>query len=294
MWRGSESGRLSLKTQRRDLVAIAPRSPASPICRCKALTLEASQPPVIVTHVSRAEAEIAIRGQLVAADDAVGESRTFTLTYTGGFDQRVLIGHAGWPQEQPAPSDVQVDELGARDWLRITAYNGKGRIFAVTAEGHHAWHEHLAQTSHVPGRVDLTWTAARPFLQELYEVYRDQGAPALGVNLVPLLKDETRKRQVEALVPELVRGGWLEVGRDSAAGPVGVRPTTKTLQVFAGWPSGPADDVVEDLASAIQAEIDKAADPDEKSRLVQLRDGVLGIGRDPFLHWAEQKVSGAL
>jgi hypothetical protein len=244
--------------------------------------------------MSGVKPQIDILGPLVAADDAVGESRTFTLTYTGGFDQRVLIGHAGWPQEQPAPSDAMVDELADRGWVRITDYNGKGRIFAVTGEGRRAWHEHLAQTSHVPGRVDLEWTAARPLLQELYEAYRDQGAPALGVNLIPLLNDETRKRQVETLVPELIRGGWLEVGRDSAAGPVAVRPTTKTLQVFAGWPSGPADDVVEDLASAIQAEIDKTADPDEKSRLVQLRNGVLGIGRDLFLHWAEQKVSGAL
>lgn len=105
--------------------------------------------------------DLEMLGALVAADEAAGEPKTFTLTYTGGFDTRVLIGHSGWPQEQQAPSDVQVDELDARGWVRVAGYQGKGRIFAVTSTGRQAWRESVAERDR-PRRACRTRLASGP------------------------------------------------------------------------------------------------------------------------------------
>jgi len=51
-------------------------------------------------------------------------------------------------------------------------------------------------------------------------------------------------------------------------------------QVVAAWPGAASDDVVLRLLDVLNAEIERTDDPDRKSKLEKLRDGVAGIGRD--------------
>jgi hypothetical protein len=131
------------------------------------------------------------------------------------------------------PSELQVDEFDGLGWVRVTDIDGKGRKFAVTGDGRQAWAKYVAERSHVPGRVDLEWPAARYLLEQIYEQYLDRGAPAHGVDILPLTSDENTGRQAEAIIQELARSGWLDVPYASANGPRSVRPSPEALQLLA-------------------------------------------------------------
>jgi hypothetical protein len=191
------------------------------------------------------------------------------------------------------PTHLQVDELAEHGWVRITKLTGdKGRIFAVTGDGRRAWADYTAMSAHTPGFVELDWPAARPVLERLYAMYKDAGAPEKGVDVLPLVEDSEAGRQNQAVIGQIVRSGLLEVVFEGAAGPRTVRPSPDTFRMLAGWPSGSGDDALNELVAALNAQIEQTTDAGEKSRLAQLRDGLLGVGRQLFLSWAENKTKG--
>lgn len=230
-------------------------------------------------------------GRLVAADNVAEEPRTFTLIYPSGG--REIIGHSGWPQGQPTPSELQVDELESFGWVRVTSADGKGRQFSVTGTGRRAWGEHVAQRSHVPSRVKLDWPAARPLLEQIYDQYQEEGAPARGVDTLPMTSDKETGQRVAAIVRELARSGFLEVVWASADGPRMVRPSPVTLQMLGGWPVDGAQEALTGLVDALTAEIDRTPDPERRSVLMQVRDGLVGAARDIAIAYIEKKIGAA-
>lgn len=231
-----------------------------------------------------------VLGALVAADEAAQEPEVFVLIYTGGMGGPEIVGHPGWPDDAAAPSDVRVDEFEDLGWVRVTKRDGKQRHFAVTGEGRRAWQEHVARSSHVPGRVNLEWPAPRTLLERIYETYLDQGAPEKGIDVLPLTEDPETGRETDAMVRELIRAGFLDVTFRSAAGPRGVRPSPLTFQMLGHWPAGPAQDALNELVVALNAEIDRTSDTQKRSKLIQVRDGLLGVARDIAIAYLEKKI----
>ncbi len=64
--------------------------------------------------------------------------------------------------------------------------------------------------------------------------------------------------------------------------------------MFAGWPVSAAQDVLDDLTAALDTEIDLTSDTDKRSRLIAVRDGLLGAARDIAIAWAERKIGDGL
>jgi len=232
-------------------------------------------------------------GCLVEADIKAGEPEAFTLVARPGMGGYEFASRRGWPDEAPAPSHLRVDELEDFGWVRVTSSTaGKNRIFAVTSAGREGWNRYVAQQQHVPGYVDLDWTPAREVLERIYRLYRDQGAPERGVDTLPMASDPDDGKQVEALIRELLRADLLEDVRSSAAGPRFVRPSPETFRRLAGWPADTATEALNELVAAFNTQIQQTADAGEKSKLEALRDGLLGVGRQLFLSWAENKTKG--
>ena len=71
-----------------------------------------------------------------------------------------------------------------------------------------------------------------------------------------------------------------------------VRPGTRTLEIFAGWPSTTAEDTLPRLVEALTAEIDQTSDEDQRTKLVRVRDGLLGAAQDIALKALEKKIEG--
>lgn len=242
--------------------------------------------------MSTTDQDLMSLGELVAADDARPEPDAFTLTYTGSGP--VFAGRS-WPDDKPVPSYLQIDELADLGWVRITGHQGdKGRIFTVTNAGRKAWREYVAQRDRPVGpRVELDWPAARQLLGDIYESYLNLGAPEMGVDLLQMLQDPEAGNQVDALVRELVRGEYLDVAFDSAAGPRAVRPSRKTIQMLAGWPASLAQESLNELVAAIDTEVDRTSDPDKKSTLKAVRDGLTGAAQQIAIAYIEKKIGAA-
>lgn len=234
---------------------------------------------------------IEILGRLVEADRVAGRAETFVLVFSGAGHE--IIGHPGWPAGTEAPSDIEVDELADTGWVRITDRDGKSRQFAVTAAGRNTWNAHLPRMAPVAGRrVTLHWSAARPVLQRIFDLYQDAGAPEKGVDALAVAETFDDTAAAEAHIRELVRAGFLDVPFESAHGYRLVRPAPAALQLFAGWPSSAAEDALEGLVEALDSEIEHTTDPDQRSRLERVRSGLLGAARDVAIAYFEKKVMG--
>jgi hypothetical protein len=231
-------------------------------------------------------------GTLVAADEAAGRAQTFVITWTGP-NEPAFVGVSGLADDAPVPTDVQVDNMTEFGWVRVTHAAGKARHFALRAEGQRAWRNRVAEIGHVPVPVSLDWTIARPLLRQIFEAYSDVGAPEMGVNMLPQLEDSGQGPETRALLFELARAGYLEVTWESADGPRMVRPAIPALQMFAGWPVSAAQDVLDELTEALDTEIDRTSDSDKRSKLIAVRDGLLGAARDIAIAWAEKKIGAA-
>jgi hypothetical protein len=231
---------------------------------------------------------IELLGMLVRADEIAGHPQTWVLY--GRFDDNIWAGVVGWPDTAEVPSPHELDDLADEGWLRVLKREGNSRHVAVTGPGRQAWAAHVADTTHNSSAVDLSWSAASATLLQVYHLYRDQGAPAIGVWIVPLADDPERRGQAQAHIGELVRGGYLEVGRSSGAGPTHVRPTNLTLQLFEGWPAGPAQAALEELVRDVDIAIERTPDEERRSKLVALRDGLVGVGHDIAIAYLEKKI----
>jgi hypothetical protein len=249
----------------------------------------------VETHLPRPEIpsisveDIEILGLFVTADEVAAEPQTFVMTYVA-FKKRAWAGVVGWPEGVEVPSEHKMDDLSQRGWLRTLSRQGKTRQVAVAPAGRQAWATHVAQLNRDPTAVDLSWSASRVTLQRAYDLYRHQGAPTMGAWIAPLTQDPTSGHEAEAHVGELVRSGYLEVGRNSAAGPTHVRPTVLTHQMLGGWPAGSAQAALDEFVHDIDVAIERAPDETKRSKLVALRDLLAGAGREIALAWVEKKI----
>jgi hypothetical protein len=227
---------------------------------------------------------------LVKADEAAGEPEMFVLYYTQG--SRIIIGHPGWPQEQNAPSDVQVDELEDQGWVRVNERDGKSRNFAVTSAGREEAAKHAAHTS-LQGSlaVDLAWPGASKVLKAVFDAYVAAGAPEHGVPTSGVVQAADDQSSTGAALRELVRGAYLEttIDADQVDVPLAVRPTTLTLQYFAGWP-GSSQTALDELVTALDKEIERTTDETKRTALTRVRDGLLGAARDVALAYLEKRL----
>jgi hypothetical protein len=62
------------------------------------------------------------------------------------------------------------------------------------------------------------------------------------------------------------------------------------LQLFDGWPSGPAQAALEELVRDVDIAIERTPDEERRSKLVALRDGLVGAGRDIAIAYLEKKI----
>jgi hypothetical protein len=238
---------------------------------------------------------IDVLGMLVSADEAGDEVQEWGLYYAAGGP--VWTGGSNWPDDVAVASTAEIDEMAERHWLRITGYpSDKGRQFAATAGGRQAWLDHVEAHSPerpIAGPATLEWDRTRMLLRMLYEAYVERGAPRRGVDSLTLIAGVNDPHSARAQLDELVRGGYLE----SATAQQRVRlvhPTTKTLQMFAGWPSSSAEDTLSTLVAALNTEITETADPDRRPTLQRVRDGLLGAAQEIKLKVIEQKIEGSL
>jgi hypothetical protein len=228
---------------------------------------------------------------LVAADNAAGEAELFVLTYTGEGPQ--IIGHPGWPEDAEPPSYLEVDRLAERNWLSVERAEGKGRAFAVSLGGREAASAQARQRAAAGGSpVSLDWHEVTPVLEAFYDAYTSAGAPEYGIESQPVLATLEDPEGGRARLRELLRGGYLEglTDVDEIDIPLTVRPTTTTLQLLGRWPGSNPEAALDELVAALDEAIESAPDEEKRSKLVRVRDDLLGAAKDVFLAYLATRI----
>jgi hypothetical protein len=209
-------------------------------------------------------------------------------------DGPAIVGHPGWGEERVAPSPGELDELRRRGWLHVIESDAERITFGLTPLGRRAARAYARRLATAgQSAVSLDWPAVTPVLDCVYEMYTEDGAPEYGVPSEEVLREVDGHEAGRAALRELVRAGYLEETSTPdrlAELPRTVRPTPLTLQLLAGWPVSSAEAVLDQLVAALDQAIESTSDPEQRSRLVKVRDGLLGAARDVALAYFEKKV----
>lgn len=228
---------------------------------------------------------------IVAAEDASGEREPFRLWYGSGGP--VILAPPKWPDDEPVPSSVEVDDLEERGWVRVYPSEGSGRGFASTVRGQEVAQAYARERAAAEASaVSLDWPSVNPVLERFLEAYESQGAPEHGVECQVVLNALDDPAGSRALVRELVRGGYLDAVNeiDQSDIPVTVRPSSVALRVMARWPETGPEAALDGLVEALNITIASTDDDAKRSKLTHIRDGLLGAGRDVALAYFEKKV----
>jgi hypothetical protein len=227
---------------------------------------------------------------IVAAEEASAEREPFCSTTAQGGP--IIIGPPNWPDDEPAPSSVEVDDLEERGWVRVYPGEGSGRGFASTVRGQDVARAYAReQAAAEASRVRLDWPSVSPLLELFLDSYEAQGAPEYGVECRSVLNRLDDPINSRALVRELVRGGYLDAVNeiDQSDIPVTVRPSLVALRIMGRWPATAPEVALDGLVEALNTAIASTDDESKRSKLTRVRDGLLGVGRDVALAYFEKK-----
>lgn len=130
--------------------------------------------------------------------------------------------------------------------------------------------------------MDPTWqTRDLPVLRVLVEAFDEPDRFSMTLDEIQQrtgLSEDDVKRATRALFeaePPLIKG----IGADQVAYPLRIVGVTERARVLAGqWPS--PENIVEALAAALDQRAAETNEPEERSRLTSLADGLRGIGKE--------------
>lgn len=136
----------------------------------------------------------------------------------------------------------------------------------------------------------LQWAQVEPVLRAAWDRSEQVGSP--GTNSDELAEwMSADPGQVCVALEKLGAAGYLEV--TLTFGPTVFLEdfTEKGLQAVGGWPTGPADGMLESLLAAIEHEISEA-DGDVRTRLERFRDAAAGMGRELAIRVLTEAAAG--
>jgi hypothetical protein len=196
-----------------------------------------------------------------------GNYETFHPYFSGESEgEAELIGHDD--ERVPEGPIKELDRLGYID-MRHEPGKRLG-TFTITTEGRSLGGQ-LASAG--DGAVDLSWPAVEPVLRQLHNIWKREGAPQLGISgstIMGEIEPPMETAQFAAILQELARADWVEYRQGLGPPlPQGVRPTSRTLARFEGWPTEDAQIAGEQFVALLEARIEEEADEEKRSKLRQ-------------------------
>ncbi len=193
-----------------------------------------------------------------------GQYETFHPHFPGGGGRKAdLLGYDETIPEGPTK------ELANRGYLDMEPHPGK-RLgnFRLSEKGRNLAAQ-LASTGE--GAVDLSWPVVEPVLRQIHNIWKREGAPQLGISGMAIMSETEppmETAQFAAILQELARADWVEYRQGLGPPlPQGVRPTSRTLARFEGWPSEDSQIAGEQFIALLEERIDAEPDAEKQSKL---------------------------
>jgi hypothetical protein len=223
--------------------------------------------------------------RIAQADAASGGHVRFIPFFASQADGPIRVDPAiDGHEDLRAGAIVALCDLGYLDVAPPSSDSSEYGPFQLTAAGREAnarFREAAPAAQSAP--QDTSWDSLRPILVAAVQEWERHGArgPVPTEVVAAALRGDVEESRVQVALDLLEQGGWLtaefEAGTDW---PIEVSPTPKALQDVRGWPGQPGDAaIVRALLAALDDAIERASDPDEKTRLQALRDAAGDVGK---------------
>jgi hypothetical protein len=193
-----------------------------------------------------------------------GSYETFIPHFPGNgpLNEALLLTHRD--EAIPEGATKELADRGFLDMEFSTKRLGKFRI----SESGRTLAAQLASARE--GAVDLSWPTVEPILIQIHQIWLSEGAPPLGIpgsnvaaNLPP-----SESADLSAVLHELQRDGWIEYRAGLGPPlPQGVRPTSKTISYFEGWPTRDPQALGRQFIDQLEKAIEDEPDDDRRSKL---------------------------
>jgi hypothetical protein len=189
---------------------------------------------------------------------------TFQPSFPGGGAQAQLIGF----DDETVP-EGPLKELTRLGYLEMEVEPGKKLgPFSITPKGRSLGIQ-LMSTGNRP--IDLSWSAVEPILRVIHDMWKREGAPPLGVPGNAVLVKIGLPLQAPAFnatLAALKEGDWVDFRQGLGPSlPQGLRPTSRTLALFEGWPTQDGQIVGEQFVALLEKRIEDEPDEQKRSKL---------------------------
>jgi len=193
-----------------------------------------------------------------------GSYETFIPHFPGNgpLNEALLLNHRD--QAIPEGATKELADRGFLDMEFSTKRLGKFRI----SESGRTLAAQLALGRE--GAVDLSWLTVEPVLIQIHKLWLSQGAPPLGIpgSNVAAHLPPAESADLSAVLHELQRDGWIEYRAGLGPPlPQGVRPTSKTISYFEGWPTRDPQALGRQFVDQLEKAIEDEPDDDRRSKL---------------------------
>jgi hypothetical protein len=143
------------------------------------------------------------------------------------------------------------------------------------------------------------WTQVEPVLQATWRLAEERitGSAMLNIpssEIALAMGESASEEQVALALDQLAKAGYLDVMRVMGPDVFVEGFTEKGLQLVAGWPTGPAEAMMNALLESIEQQIQGATSEEQRTRLERFREAATGMGRELLLRVLTQAATGQI
>jgi hypothetical protein len=235
---------------------------------------------------------------IVASYDRQPPERRQRLTHHRTWDYERFLE---WDQSMPAVTRDDLDELLDLGLIDIDFTGGGDYTVRPTSDGRRSLRtlqRERARSEQPQQAVDLNWSAVRPVLHAIVDLWTEAGAPlgsfVAASSIAKRLDRAEDDLSIARAIETLARNDWLEASYDDATDELEAMPTMRGLVATRGWPGGDGEVAAERLLSALDELAAGAEDEKTRSWAARLRDTATEVGTKTLAEVVSKSVGAAM
>lgn len=240
---------------------------------------------------------VSIFEEIVATYDSQPPEHRRRLVHHRAFQHETFLE---WDESKPLVTLDDLDELLAFGLIDIDFNNSGDYTVRPTSDGHRSlrtYQRELARADH-ERPVDLNWSAVRPVLHAVVDLWTEAGAPHGGVikfgAIAERLERDSDDLGTMRAIEALARNDWLDAAYDDETDELGAAPTMRGLVATRGWPGGDGEVAAERLLSALDAFADAAGDDKTRGWAARARDTLMEVSTKTLAEVVSKSVGTAV
>lgn len=231
--------------------------------------------------------------------DAQPEEHRRRLIHRGGPGGREGFFRDGWPDDAPRVSQDDLDDLDALGLIDIDCGSNAGYRVKPSPFGREELERVRRQRAWTGSAtpVDLNWSAVRPVLHAVVDIWTQAGALSAGYvtfgDIAEVTGRDADDFAVARVLEALAEDDWIRIHYLDGATVPTAQPTRRAILATRGWPGGDGEVAAERLLAAL----DDLADSDDASKrgwATRAREVLMEVGTKTLAEVVSKSAGGAI